>query len=407
MGALKRLKHIKTKEYKVLYQRIFFTLMIIVIYIIGSHITLPGIKVRTHLPHSFLDIALSNVGGDIGTIHLFSLGLGPWLTTMIIMALLTYRNIEKEKLETQLERHFKERFFTLLLAIIQGYFVLSSNQSKFQGVHIGFLLLILVTGTLLLVWLADQNTVYGIAGPTPIVLVGIVKSIFQHQQLQHIDEVTVAIGIALMLVVLVLLVWLERIEYRIHYQDVMHVTTSQKDTYISWKLNPAGSMEMMFSFSLYFIIGMLAQVIGRWLTGDASDQPVFLELNHSVGVLMFFVMLVMLNFMLSKVLFNTKWKAKAFQKSGHYMDGIYPGKATRVYLNRKSNQISAIGAAVLGLIISLPLLTAVVVTDMTQELFVFTQFVILIYMTINIAETVRTYLYFDQYQSFLDPYSEE
>lgn len=407
MGALTRLKHIKTKEYKVLYQRIFFTLMIIVIYILGSHITLPGIKVRTHMTHSFLDIALSNVGGDLGTIHLFSLGLGPWLTTMIIMALLTYRNIEKEKLETQLERHFKERFFTLLLAIIQGYFVLSSNQSKFQGVHIGFLLLVLVTGTLLLVWLADQNTVYGIAGPTPIVLVGIIKSIFQHQQLQHIDAVTVAIGIALMLVVLVLLVWIERIEYRIHYQDVMHVTPSQKDTYISWKLNSAGSMAMMFSFSLYFIIGMLAQLIGCWLTGDASDQPVFLELNHSVGVLMFFVMLVMLNFMLSKVLFNTKRKAKAFQKSGHYMDGIYPGKATRVYLNRKSNQISAIGAAVLGLIISLPLLSAVVVTDMTQELSVFTQLVILIYMTINIAETVRTYLYFDQYQSFIDPYSKE
>ncbi|QHW35947.1 accessory Sec system protein translocase subunit SecY2 [Staphylococcus ursi] len=407
MGALTRLKHIKTKEYKVLYQRIFFTLMMIVIYIIGSHITLPGIKVRTRVPHSFLDIALSNVGGDIGTINLFSLGLGPWLTTMMIMALLTYRNIEKEKLETQLERHFKERFFTLLLAIIQGYFVLSPNQSKFQGVHIGFLLLIIVTGAMVLVWLADQNTVYGIAGPTPIVLVGMIKSIFQHQQLQHIGVVTVAIGIALMLIVLVLLVWIERIEYRINYQDVMNVTTSQKDTYISWKLNPAGSIAMMCSFSLFFIVGMLAHVIGRWLTGDASYQPVFLELNHSVGVLMFLVMLIMLNFMLSKVLLNPKRKAKEFQKSGHYIDGIYPGKATRVYLNRKSNQMSAIGAAVLGLIMSLPLQTAIVVNDMTQELSVLIQFVILIYMTINITETVRTYLYFDQYQSFLDSYSKE
>ena len=60
--------------------------------------------------------------------------------------------------------------------------------------NFALLLLILLTGTMLLVWLADQNTVYGIAGPTPIVLASIIKSIFQNKQFEHIDGITIIIG---------------------------------------------------------------------------------------------------------------------------------------------------------------------------------------------------------------------
>ncbi|PCF86344.1 accessory Sec system protein translocase subunit SecY2 [Staphylococcus intermedius] len=407
MGTLTSLKHIKTKEYKVLYQRLFFTLMVIIIFMFGSHITLPGIKERTHTPHHLLDLALSNVGGDVHTINIFSLGLSPWLTTMIVMALLTYRNIEKEKLETRIERHFKERLFTILLAVIQGCFVLNQYYGTRHGIYIGLLLLILVTGTMLLVWLADQNTVYGIAGPTPIVLVGIIKSIVQQQQLQRLDISTVMIGVILMFIVLVLLVWIECIEYRMIYQDMMNVTPNPKDTYISWKLNSGGSIAMMFNFTLFFIVGTIAHLIGRWVTGNVTYQSPFLELNHSAGVVMFLVMFIILNYILSKLLLNTKRKAREFQKNGHYIEGIYPGKATEKYLNGMSRKVSLVGACVLGLMISLPLLTSIVVPNMTKELSVFTQFVIMIYMTINVTETIRTYLYFDQYQPFLDKYSKE
>ncbi|WP_353421523.1 accessory Sec system protein translocase subunit SecY2 [Staphylococcus delphini] len=409
MGTLTSLKTIKTKAYKVLYQRIFFTLMVIVIYIFGSHLTLPGVKARAHRPNNFLDLALSNVGGDLHSLNVFSLGLGPWLTTMIVMTLLSYRNIEKEKLQTRLERHVKERFFTTLLAIIQGYFLISQyvKQVHLRDSDFVLLMLILVTGTLFLVWLADQNTVYGIAGPTPIVLVSIIKSIFQNQHLQRLDVMTLGIGIGLMLVVLISLVWLERIEYRLIYRDMMNVTTSKKDTYISWKLNPAGSITVMFNFSLFFIVGICAHLIGKFVLGHQHPQLKFLEIDTVIGVIVFLVMLIVLNFVLSQVILNSKRQAKNFQKSGHYFEDIYPGKETERYLKHQALKVSTVGAGMLGWVISLPLLTTMMIPDMVQQLSTFTQFVILIYMTINITETVRTYLYFDQYQSFLDPYRKE
>lgn len=232
MVVLKLFKNIKTKEYKVLYQRIWFTLMVMTIYILGSRIVLPGMKIQFLSSHSFLDLALSNVGGDIRTLNLFSLGLGPWFITVIMMTLFNYRNIDKGKLQTRLERHIKERLFTLLLAIFQGCFLLSQyrNEIRLSSMYVALLLLILVAGTMFLVWLVDQNTIYGIAGPTPIVLIGIIKSIFQQQQ--HLAMTMVMIVAVSMVIVLVLIIWLERIEYRIRYRDMMNVTTSKKDIYI-------------------------------------------------------------------------------------------------------------------------------------------------------------------------------
>lgn len=85
--------------------------------------------------------------------------------------------------QTSLEKHYKERILTLILSVIQSYFVIHEYVSK-ESVHqdnIYLTILILVTGTMLLVWLADKNSRYGIAGPMPIVMVSIIKSMM-HQK---------------------------------------------------------------------------------------------------------------------------------------------------------------------------------------------------------------------------------
>ncbi|MGX0400460.1 preprotein translocase subunit SecY [Staphylococcus pasteuri] len=405
MGNKMNFKNIKNIEYKILYKRILFTLMIIFIYILGSNIKIADMKSSPH-SQGFLNLAISNVGGDITTLNLFSLGLSPWLTTMIIMTLLSYRDIEKGQKQTRLERSYKERFFTILLAIIQGYFILSEYINKGMIYHANFalLLLILLTGTMLLVWLADQNTVYGIAGPTPIVLASIIKSIFQNKQFEHIDGITIIIGGIMLFVVLVLLLFIELIEYHMIYKDIMNISTSQKDTYVSWKLNPAGSISIMFNFSLFFLVDVLVHLAGRWITGNAKYRPSFLELDNPLGVIIFIVMLIVLNYCLSRMMLNVKRIAKDFQKSGYYFEGIYPGKMTQHYLNHRAKRISAIGAFVIGFIISLPLISSIFISGISAQISIFTQFIILIYITINIVETIRTYLYFDKYKSFLNKY---
>ena len=212
------------------------------------------------------------------------------------------------------------------------------------------------------------------------------------------------IGGIMILVVLILLLFIEMIEYRMIYRDIMNISTSKKDTYVSWKLNPAGSISIMFNFSLFFLLGVLIHLIGRWITGYTQYRPPFLELDNPIGVLIFIIMLIILNYYLSRVMLNTKRIAKDFQKSGNYFDGIYPGADTRHYLDRRAKKISTIGALIIGFIISLPLISSIFISGIYDQISIFTQFIILIYITINITETIRTYLYFDKYKSFLNKY---
>lgn len=82
-------------EYKILHKRIMYTLFILFIYIFGSHVSIVSQDKMNHDYGSFYKLAVSNMGGDIHTLNIFSLGLGPWLTAMIFLMLLRYRNIEK------------------------------------------------------------------------------------------------------------------------------------------------------------------------------------------------------------------------------------------------------------------------------------------------------------------------
>lgn len=177
------LKLLQQYEYKIIYKRILYTCFILFIYILGTNISIVSYNDMQVKHESFFKIAISNMGGDVNTLNIFTLGLGPWLTSMIILMLISYRNMDKYMKQTSLEKHYKERILTLILSVIQSYFVIHEYVSK-QRVHqdnIYLTILILVTGTMLLVWLADKNSRYGIAGPMPIVMVSIIKSMM-HQK---------------------------------------------------------------------------------------------------------------------------------------------------------------------------------------------------------------------------------
>ena len=121
---------LKEFEYKILYKRILFTCFILIIYILGSNISIVGNEAIKQHKDSFFKLAISNVGGDLNTLNIFSLGLGPWLSSMIIITLMNYKNEDKVKTQTRVERHFKERLLTLLLSTIQGFYIIHSFINK-------------------------------------------------------------------------------------------------------------------------------------------------------------------------------------------------------------------------------------------------------------------------------------
>ena len=85
---------LKNKKIKILHKRIIFTITILAIYIFGSNISIIGNESIKSSHDSFFKLAVSNVGGDLSSLNIFSLGLGPWLTAMIIIMLFNYRDVD-------------------------------------------------------------------------------------------------------------------------------------------------------------------------------------------------------------------------------------------------------------------------------------------------------------------------
>ncbi|HEC2158949.1 accessory Sec system protein translocase subunit SecY2 [Staphylococcus delphini] len=396
---------VKNMEYKILYKRFMFTCLVLFVYMIGTHIAIVP-EQEKKLGHSFIELGVSNVGGDLSRLNIFTLGLGPWLTAMIIFMLFAYRNMDKYAKQTKAERHYKEKLLTLFLSVIQGSFVVHQNITIIQDHHLNpfVVLLVLVTGAMLLVWLADRNMRYGLAGPMPIVMLSIIKSIFYQGGINlSVSTLTIVIIISVLVIVLLILLFIELVERHLFYRDIMNVSSQDIVTYVAWKYNPAGSISIMVSLSLFTIFNMLIQLFTLAIPFrfDISD---FLTLTNPKGVTLYLLLQFVLGYFLSRFLINTPQKAKDFLKSGNYFSGIYPGKDTAHYLNQVARRVCFIGAMTVTLIIGIPLYCALLVPHLSQEIFFIIQLVMLVYISVNIAETIKTYLYFDEYKLFLNKY---
>ncbi|HCA5898066.1 TPA: accessory Sec system protein translocase subunit SecY2 [Staphylococcus aureus] len=325
------LKLLQQYEYKIIYKRMLYTCFILFIYILGTNISIVSYNDMQVKHESFFKIAISNMGGDVNTLNIFTLGLGPWLTSMIILMLISYRNMDKYMKQTSLEKHYKERILTLILSVIQSYFVIHEYVSK-ERVHqdnIYLTILILVTGTMLLVWLADKNSRYGIAGPMPILMMSISAFVF-------------------------------------------------------------------LKSGIHFILSMFNKSI--------SDDMPMLTFDSPVGISVYLVIQMLLGYFLSRFLINTKQKSKDFLKSGNYFSGVKPGKDTERYLNYQARRVCWFGSALVTVIIGIPLYFTLFVPHLSTEIYFSVQLIVLVYISINIAETIRTYLYFDKYKPFLNQY---
>lgn len=402
------IKHIfRENEYKILYKRILFTCLIIMIYITGSNIPLIHQIDIQRKDSSFYQIAVLNTGGDISSLNIFTLGLGPWLTSMIIFSLIAYRNIDKTARQTRSEKHYKEKLLTILLSLAQSCFLLNQyvSKEKIDSENIYILLLILVTGTMLLVWLADQNIRYGIAGPMPIVLVSIIKSLSQQNWLQlQTSILVIMLIICVIAVTLFVLLFMELIEYRTNYQDIMNFSNQDIKKYLAWKINPAGSISIMISISVFVLLSNLINMGVNVAVPNHQNNSFLLNFSHPIGITIYVLIQMFLGYFLSRFLLNTKNKTEEFLKNGNYFIGVKPGAATSIYLNKMARRICWFGSIMITTIIAIPLYSTLLVPELSQQIYFAIQLIVLVYIGINITETIRTYLYFDRYKQLLDKY---
>jgi len=364
-------------------KRLFFMLALLAVYRLGGHIPIPGIDAQ-----KFDDFVKSNAGGVFGMFDLFSggtfrrmtifaLGIMPYITSSIILQLLTVVVPALEKLSKEGEIGRRKitqwtRYLTVILALVQAGLIAIGLQSQAGFVRtpgFGFILmtiLTLTTGTAFIMWLGEQITERGIGnGMSLLIFTGIVvnlpSAIFEIvRKVQNGDWplIQVAIIIVMMVAVVGFIVLVERGERRIPVQYAKRVIGRKmlggQSTHMPLKVNAGGVIPVIFASSL------LAFPLTALQIDFVKNSPTLSSMLNAISgasplyYLLYTLLIIFFCFFYVSIIFNPNEAADNMRKYGGFIPGIRPGKNTADYMNKILTRITVVGGLYLSILSLLP-----------------------------------------------------
>lgn len=400
----------------VIIKKFLWTLFFLFIYVLGTKLTLPFIDMSKAAAmdgtSTTLNYATALMGGNLRSMSLFSVGLSPWMSSMLIWQMFAVSKrlgLSKLPLEVQERRRM---LLTLVIALIQSVaLVLNLPLQEAGGVDMTTIMvldtLVLMAGTYFLIWLTDLNAAMGLGGSIMIVMASMIayipQDIWNSIQELNISSLWLAFLLVFSLVFLYLAVTVERSKYRIPVNKINIHNRFKKYSYLDIRLNPAGGMPIMYAMTLvsipqYFllIIHFLQpdnQLIEQWIEALSMGSPAWFILY----LLTIFILALAFAF----INISGDQIAERMQKSGEYIENVYPGGATRRYINGLVTYFALVGAFYLILISGLPMMVVLLDIRYLRLSMIPGIFMIFIGMVFSIKDEVDALTLNDRYRSLL------
>jgi len=366
-------------------KRILFTLAMLAVYRLGGHIPTPGInadKLAQFFEQNrgtFLGFVDLFSGGQLRRLTIFALGIMPYITASIILQLLTvvYEPLAKLQKEGELGRKKITqwtRYLTVILSALQSFGIAFSltkgNQDFVLNPGPGFILmtmLTLTTGSAFIMWLGEQITERGVGnGMSLLIFAGIVVGLprgvadlydkVRTNAWGAFTPVAIAMLLAVMVVIVAFIVYVERSERRIPVQYAKRVVGRKvmggQSTHLPLRVNAGGVMPVIFASSIL----TLPQTVGWGL----KDNRYFGSLIKALGwgeplyTLLYAVGIIFFAYFYVSIVFNPSEVADNMRKYGGFIPGIRPGKRTADYINEVLTHITLVGAFYLIIISFIP-----------------------------------------------------
>ena len=368
-------------------QRIWFTLLALIVYRIGTYVPIPGID-----PVALEQIFKQNVGGilgmfdmfaggALGRMTIFALNIMPYISASIIMQLLTVISPQLGQLKKEGEMGRKKinqyaRYGTVLLATVQGYGVAVGVENMSAqgmqavmepGLFFRFVTVItLVSGTLFLMWLGEQITQRGIGnGISLIIFTGIVSQLpmalgttFELGRTGALSAIFIIFLLIMSVSVIAFMVFVERAQRRILIQypkrQMGSGGRSSDSSHLPLKINTAGVIPPIFASSLLLLpvtfVSFNSGSTSEWL----NTLSIFLSRGHPVYLTLYISMISFFAFFYTAIVFNPKDTADNLKKYGGFVPGIRPGENTASYLDYVLTRLTVVGAIYLSAVCLLP-----------------------------------------------------
>ena len=383
----------KLKEIR---SRIIYTLLMLVVVRIGTQLPIPGVNGsyfsewfsgNSGSAFGFFDAI---TGGSFEKMSVFALNITPYITSSIIIQLLTIAIPKLEELQKDGEEGRKKmtaitRYLTVALALMESLamaigFGKSGLLLEYNALNIITAVVTLTAGSTVIMWIGERITENGVGNGISIVLtINIISRIPQDLTLLFeqfvkgkeiaFQVLNLAIIIAIIIAVTVLTVTLQGAERRIPVQYSRKVQgrkqSGGQSSYIPLKVNTAGVIPIIFAQSLFMFPLIIMQLLGK-SGGNGVGGTILKMLNqsnwcdfkepiYSIGLIVYIVLVIAFAYFYTSITFNPLEIADNMKKQGGFIPGIRPGKPTSEYLTKILNYIIFIGAVGLVIVAIIPI----------------------------------------------------
>ena len=351
----------KAKEHILLY-KILYSLMIMLVYMIGRNIPLYGVDVEAYrdVDINAQSIIMQAVSGDMKNCSIFILGLWPYmLASMLIVLVVAIATLDKTRRISPKKVNIWTVTLMLIIGMLQAYERVQNYIYKVDGTALIQAKVIafveLIAGMLIVVYLGDRATKYGICGKTSVFLVNIVDGMMTMLVGQPFRKLWLIIVIGIIEIAVMLV--LENTEKRIAVQRVsIHNIHADKD-YIAYKMNPVGVTPMMFASAAFILPQSVLGLLNKLFPENGTIEWIYHRMNLTsvLGVWVYIAIIVILTIAFSFIMLTPGKTAEDLLKSGDSILGVYAGRETKRYLQGCVLSFSLISSVVIGICVGVPL----------------------------------------------------
>jgi preprotein translocase subunit SecY len=411
--------------------KILFTLFIIAMFRLGSYMPVPVVDIgilQRELERQgaggFLGIINLFSGGGLSRLSIFSLGIMPYITSSIIMQLMTVVIPKLQQWQEQGETGTKKinqwtRYVTVVLALLQstGLVFLFHNPAAsgipdvfpagtFTGTHVAFIVLIMTAGTALIMWLGELITQRGVGNGMSILIFTSVISTLPFEGRVILEQGGMGKFITIMLIglaIVVAVIFVDQGQRRVQIQYAKRVVgrkmTSGGSTYLPLKVNQAGVIPIIFATSVMYFPALLGSVYhAEWFQNFVNNH---LQNQRSIVYMALLAMLIIFfSYFYTAIQFDPHRTADNLRKNGGFIPGTRPGPPTADYLNRILIRIGLPGAVFLAVIALIPTIVFAF-WNLSQFPFGGTSILIAVGVALETMKQIESQLLMRHYEGFL------
>ena len=415
---------------KELRDKILITIGILALYRFGAYLPVPGIPFRGMLnayetaAAGTGALAILNLfsGGALSRVSVFALGIMPYITAQIIFQMMqavipSLQALAQEGESGQRKITQYTRYLTVVLALINaiGYLFLFKSSAyglDFSGlpfpgwnedvVIVGTLL----TGAILIMWLGEVITQRGIGNGMSLIIfanimAGLPTALIQSVTTAQNGPVITVITVLVILIIIPIIVFIERGQRRIPIQYAKRVVGRQlmggQSTYLPIKVNTAGVVPIIFASAILYFPAQIAVFFPNveWMQNFANAIS-----SGWVNCLLSVILIVFFAYFYTSMVFNPEETADQLRKSGGFIPGVRPGKATAEYIKNVLNHITLPGAIFMAVIAVVPSIVFTFTNNSLIQTFGGTSILIMVGVAMDTISSLESQLKMHNYEGF-------